>query len=212
MNTAQSEKNKVIELICGALPSKTSEYYDDFHDVYLSETDFKRIGMSIDGGLAIIKHEIVGRAPVFELSDVFEATPDDVAPESFYGKYCISMQVHSTIYGTLKSEQNAKVETLKFNDCTLTVNGCEIAFGEIDAKENGCYVLGHLFSHDFDEPSDYIDIHDKFFKNEEYNWKRYYDACGVINKRVSKKAGINSFLLYNGRKDGCTRINPSYIP
>ncbi|GEM_PF-1640677 len=207
-----SDVQKVIELICSALPPQDFEGYDDFHEINLTEEDFKRQGLTLDGGITILKHRIAGEEPIIGISGPHTGSVEGYDSPELDGVNFVSFHVHPAICSSLSSSPREQKPRFSFGDCTLTVNGIEISFGSIDNKENGCYVLEHLFSHDLKEVSDYKDIHDQFFGGEKYNWKRYYDACQVIQKKIVGGTGIVNFLLFNSSTRGFVKINPKYLP
>lgn len=207
------DTRKVIELICAALPPHQQNEEDDFSEVDLKEKDFKRQGLTIDAGVAILKHKISGHYAVVNVSDISYGDPETSMNEEVWGQLFVSLEAHPMIFGYLNNESRKDGETtFTFKDCVLTINNNSISFGTSDSKEKGCYVLEHLFSHDLKEVSDYRDIHDMYFSDEPFKPKKYYDACQVIQKRISKEARIPDFLIFNASIRGSVRINQKYLP
>lgn len=196
-----SDVRKVMELVCAALPPQTPVDEPDFHDISLTESDFKRQGLSIDGGVAALKYiRLNNLYGIMEISDIYAATVEKGDDPSLDGEHLVWVTVHSSIASALYSgDEKRKKPSFSFKDSVLTVDGREISFGSMDSKENGAYVLEHLFSHDLQEPSDYRDIHTEALgasKEDSYSGKRYYDACNVIQKRVSKVTGFSDFSSF----------------
>ncbi|GMU74249.1 MAG: hypothetical protein AMXMBFR44_4460 [Candidatus Campbellbacteria bacterium] len=204
---------KVLELICAALPAHEQKQEDDFFPITLSEVNFKRQGLSMDAGVSILKHKISEHYAVIGVGDIYLATPANSNDEELFGQYCINLEAHPAICKNLgtDTDDDEKIR-FSFKDGVLEVKDKKIVFGSLDSKEVGCYVLEHLFSHDLKEPSDYIDIHETFFKGEPFKGKRYYDACGVIQKRVAKEVQVVDLFLFNSSDRGFVRINPAYLP
>jgi hypothetical protein len=206
---------KVLELICAKLPPYKNNGELEWEDVDLTERDFKRQGLSIDRGVSILKHKISGIYPVVEVGQIYEADPESSAREDDWGKPYVSMYAHPALADSLfRIEiEDASKTSFSFGNCVLKIDGKEISFGREDSKENGCYVLEHIFSHDLKDASFYRDIHTETVGEHEsrYAGKRYYDACGVIQKRIAKEAGIGDFLVYNSSERGFVKINPKYL-
>lgn len=208
---------KVIELIAAALPAHSQNREDEFEEVELFEGDFKSQGMSFALGVAILKHKICDRYLVVNVKDIYSADSknENSSDEDYFGPPGVSFMAHPAICDWLvESTELKKSKTeISFKDCVLAINGKTIVFGSSDAKEYGCYVLEHIFSHDLHEASFYSDIHTETLgEQEKTSGKRYYDACGVIEKRVAKEIGITDFLLFNSGERGFVRISPKYLP
>ena len=100
---------KVIELICAALPARGYEQYDSVGPVTLTESDFKRQGISIDMGAAILKHELSHDYAVFDVGEIYEADLESFDGDSrVYGQNCITFMSHPSIYKSLINSSDKK--------------------------------------------------------------------------------------------------------
>ncbi len=109
-------------------------------------------------------------------------------------------------------KESVEEKGILFNKDTsvLKINGKEVKITLKNDKTNAHYVLEYIFDKGITEKSDYTDIlEDKFF-NEEVDHMSMYRACNDIQEKVRKQAGIENFLEIKSGKSGWVRINPAY--
>ena len=205
---------KVVELICGAIPPIPEKIEDPFVSITLTEEDFGRQGISIDLGSHILKHKLDTHG-VFDVCEIYISNPEDTMDERLWGKYCISFETHLGISSLLEDNlsNNNNAITFSFNNCMLTINGKDISFGSIGKKQNGCYILEHLFSKKDTKYSAYYWEIQEDNPIDEYNedWRVLYRACVTMQTKIGKEVGIGDFILYEASPDGSVRINPKYL-
>jgi hypothetical protein len=209
---------KALELICAAFKLDATDTSPSIYNVSIPEAAFLRQGMSIDAGVAALKSAMqTMEYGILNVGDIYAASVENLDLPEHDGELVVCVVADSSLCTELyksNMKQSVSIPTFSYKDSILTINGKQISFGTPDAKLNGAYILEHIFSHDLNEASDYIDVHTDTFgeRKNSFKSKRYYDASEVINKRVSKEANIQEFLIANSRSDGSVRINPRYLP
>lgn len=211
-----AEVRKTLEVVCAAIPTRRQDEESDFYSVLLTEKDFKRQGLSIDAGVAALKHLASTGSAVVEVGNIYEASVENFDDPTLDGEHCVDIYVHSSVHLELfgGSSVPETKPTFSFSENILKINNQEISFGSIDAKEKGAYILQYIFEHDLSESSDYNEIHDRFFFDDPSSGfgKRLYEACRIIRQRVFDVSSVRDFLIFNSSDKGSVRVNPKYLP
>ncbi|MFA7702312.1 MAG: hypothetical protein WCX80_02555 [Patescibacteria group bacterium] len=123
----------------------------------------------------------------------------------------------------LLANKKDKEEKTCFNSqkSILYVKGFKIMIARQDKETNAHKILKYIFKDNKDNLKDnffYSEIAEDVFEDLEYkddknSWKRYYDSCEKINKKVFEgtKRVVENFLIFNSGKRGCLKINPEYL-
>ena len=126
----------------------------------------------------------------------------------------------------LNEENKAVIKKIKrtyFNEAksTLFVLGEAVPISTNNKSTNAHKILKHIFIDNADNLDDdffYSEIAEDEFGDLEHgksghSWRRYYDACKCIEKKIIKhtKNSVDNFLVFDCRKTGKVKINLEYL-
>ena len=126
----------------------------------------------------------------------------------------------------IQSESETRIKEIKstyFDEVksTLFVFGEAVPISTNDKSTNAHKILKHIFIDNADNLDDdffYSEIAEDEFGDLEHgkssnSWRRYYDACKCIEKKIIKhtKKSVDNFLVFDCRKTGKVKINPKYL-
>lgn len=103
----------------------------------------------------------------------------------------------------------------------LYVKGYKVPIAKQDKETNAHKILKYIFKDNKENIKDsffYSEMAEDIFEDLEYkedknSWKRYYDSCEKINKKVfdGTKRIVENFLIFNSGQKGYLKINPEFI-
>jgi len=99
------------------------------------------------------------------------------------------------------------------NKSVLSFRGYKVKISLKGDINNAHLVLEHLFTAEagLNHRYPYWEIAENTFKEDFYNWRRYWRACKDIQEKVRKKTGIEDFLKLTTGESGSVCINEKYL-
>jgi len=118
--------------------------------------------------------------------------------------------------------RSKNLKATKNTDLSLNfdTNKSVLSFGSYQVKislkgdiNNAHLVLEHIFTAEggLNHKYPYWEIAENTFKEEFYNWRRYWRACKDIQEKVRKKTGIEDLLIFSCGESGSVYINEKYL-
>jgi len=99
------------------------------------------------------------------------------------------------------------------NKSVLFFGGYKVKISLKGDINNAHLVLEHIFTSEggLNHRYPYWEIAENTFKEDFYNWRRYWRACKDIQEKVRKKTGIEDFLKLTTGESGSVCINEKYL-
>jgi len=183
-------------------------YYANFLYIHGLMVKFKFAGKNRIEALEQIEHAMARSYATDLLETSFKIVNDKIFEKLGQKEFLIKPQ---KITGTQFDEEKS----------VLYIKGEPVLINERHRINNFHKILRHIFvtnSEDLFEEFYYSDIAIEEFGDLEYShdsqgWKRYYDACGKLQRKIGKntKNNIENFLIFSAGKSGCIKINPQYL-